>query len=1266
MPRSTAAAEALHDSDSPSTDEPLSGKMDGGKMDGGKIDRTRSASQVTSDETKSVAGTGKKRRSKSPRGTKGSPKRTSPKVGPVFGNDINAVPGKYRRLIPSANPHWESPRPVREGGPGGKYATSLVNEHEHNGEVSAHGEFQTQLSPTGGGGGQRGTTQAFFEEQLASLQTELRLSRQVADQRLKDLQDVKLKLVRVQTKNTNLKEGLFAVKKMGKSGQKELEDARSALKEKLSKIRRLKAKLKSRRTENKKQTKSVSSLSEKLAAANQQCSDFEDRFNTTVARNDEELRLLQDRVEASERHYGENLGYARRNLEGEKAETGKLKMALSNASDAAALYQRKLERVQLEVKSVQNAARAAADREKDEKQRMKRLWSDTVEKLESENSDLWQQLHFLEVALLEEDLERYNGPEVARGGGGRQVAAEARIVIGRSGSESGPGKRGQTSHKDARKARRRLQKHVNIQEEASKLAAKVRALEMKVVEGRQEQAVTAGRLDYAERRVHELLFELNIRDSNSGGGGDEDSGNKKKNKKNKKNSSGTASLARKRGIPSADGVGSEKGDIVASPSNNAKKQRGRARPAAHRPSKQPSGVKRTRKVGNRGRKLRQQGAKRIFSSNGKNDASAPAAKKSPGNFTKPVPKTSLTSSEQRPTREGKQQQQQQHTFGDVKSHPHFPTKEQLQDRLRKLRSQNKRMRSELAERDELLTQALGERRRLLESGSIQPHGEVHADLDRATRANQRLAARIAGVKQQWFEWQLEFRTELSIHGLFDESEAPHDGTNLTPSEMSRIIQRRVESLVKEDRNSLGNVVGGPRRQPQTNNPSVSPSMLIATPTLVERMSSDIIEGITVDRRDIICDRAVQISGCYVRMTVRRFVLQNGDTVYRISVYDPRECQGFSLNIDDDTAKGLYGNGGTTLESSDELYLVDTLIKRLVLSSVNGKRRLQLGTDRTVAVRGSDPEEEMARLMGTGTQKQELDRIKRDIKQGLEEVDGEVIDPKLVKGAIFTEVKQFNTPYGKQLLTVRLLDELGVDQNSGALVVYCSNQQDGRIRYRLVISRTTIDDLIPGGVDEQGSRRRLCRLILSQLIVKGGIMVLAPVVAEEDAGEEDNGGSGADNTLTTASAAVGVGSGPGAMIVAGDAAEGNIGSGTSSDVKEFVVDSEKDDVSSDEDYYGATKWETTEATTALRSHEVARDSMIGTEGDVDEDFEGDVEESHDGKKEAVVCASCGSSMFPGSVFCTECGAKIEEKNTAAKADTKHDSSSDSDDADFGWL
>eukprot|EP00946_MAST-07B_sp_MAST-7B-sp1_P004527 g4527.t1 len=691
---------------------------------------------------------------------------------------------------------------------------------------------------------------------------------------------------------------------------------------------RLKAKLKSRRIENKKQAKSISSLSGKLAAVKQQCIDFEQQLKATVSSNNDEMRLLQDRVEASERHYGEKLGYARRNLEGERAETEKLKLALSRAGEAAAFYKRKLEHVQIEVNSVKSVSQASLDKEKADKQRMRRLWVDTVEKLEKENADLWQQLHFLEVALLEEDLLRSGGSELVSGAAtlintrlNASSPQDLHSVTSRNAKEAprlGSGKRQVASQKDTRKARHRLQKQIHLQEEASRLASKVRALEMKVYEGRQEQAVTAGRLDFAERRVRELLSEIRRYDIG------------------KSDSSDRSGINGKIANP-------EKGIASIDLSPNGKKQRTIFRSAARK--KNASGLDR---------------------------------KGSPSKST------------------GK----------------------------------------------------------------------------------------------------------------------------------------------------------------------------------------------------------------------------------------------------------LYGKAGIPIQGSDETLFIDALIRRLVLSSVNGKRRLQLGKDRTVAVSGSDPEEEMARLMGTGTQKEELDRIKRDIKQGLEEVNGEVMDPNLVKAAIFTEVKRFDTPHGKQLLTVRLLDEFGTDQNGGSLVVYCSNQQDGRIRYRLVISRADINNLVPGGVTEQGSRRRLCRMILSQLAIKGGYMTLCPPVADPDVDQNSLSHSDSadeaplDDTTTDMTVDKHLLHNGGELDYEDDFDEIN---------DEFYSESSPGSLNTDTVIDSQEFVENTSKDVGEHAQAATKSTLEDDEDYSEEDFDGDSEDA--AEVDTVVCASCGNDLDPNSAFCLECGAKRGERSPAVAPESQ---------------
>ena len=426
-------------------------------------------------------------------------------------------------------------------------------------------------------------------------------------------------------------------------------------------------------------------------------------------------------------------------------------------------------------------------------------------------------------------------------------------------------------------------------------------------------------------------------------------------------------------------------------------------------------------------------------------------------------------------------------------HPYFPTKEQLTETVRKLRNSNKRLRAALANKERLLASTLEERRRLLDtvhaasSSTDESAPPIRSEEYIKTQKNiQRLTQRITAIKKEHLAWHVQFRTELSLYGLFDEEKLSHHGPNVTPQELASVVVNCVH-LAKNDILTA---------QPQQHFGQVS-------------MHDHIIEA-----------RGVELSGTYIKLTVSRDHNKDGTVVYQVSAYDPQACQEFQLKLPPEVMLSL-AVGNNNISSNDDGAMVNALVHRLILSSVNGQRQLQLGPDRTFAVRGSDPEEEMARLMGTGTQQQELDRIKRGIQMGLKEEEkdkdkdketrgeGEgrgIMELGLIKRAVFTEVKQFDrAKHGMQLLNVRLIDEL---DDNGTIVVYCTDPQDNRIRFRLVLTRRDIDDLVVGGVEGQ-SRRGLCRLIVAQLKISNEALVLdkeqdennEQKVKEEQEGEE---------------------------------------------------------------------------------------------------------------------------------------------------------------------
>jgi hypothetical protein len=940
------------------------------------------------------------------------------KKGP-FGDDINAVPGKYRRLIPNEHPHWESPRPVRKGGPGGKYATSIVPpaSSDFNNYQESSGEIDLKSPPSN-----KKRHRHLLEEHLVGLQKELRLAQQLADSRLKDLQKQKIELVRAQTEYSNLRTEASTLQASTKASENESIRLKQSLRDCQKSVRRLKNKLKSKESELNKRSRILSKTQTQLASVTQQRDDLIERININESSHTNAIQTLRDRMEAADRHYSEQLGYTKRELEDERSNSEKTKQNLIAAQAEIKTDKKNIERITKELNQERDAMQMAATREKGERKQWKRLWSDTVGKLHDENNSLWVQLQFMETALLEDELNRIKNIE-----NGDSVTQN----ITSSSTNRQP------SQKETRRARRLLQKHVEIQEDASQKASQVRVLEAQIVEARHEHAVMAGRLDFAETRVRELLSELRVQDHVERNGREDINMNESK----------PISDSNEKGHMRSNRFLKEKLTTIGSPQNQSSVAGLKLRTSnksAHRPSQQQKFRQKKRGQYQGGRRLKATSKLEHRQTPQRHQSTTPSKSASP---SIPSQTNKSSTSSYSGSTEGKVIIDESST-----AHPYFPTKEQLQEIIRKLRNANKKYRAALANKESLLKSTLEERRRLLEY--------FHAAPSKSQKSIQRLTKRIAAIKREALEWHIHFRTELSLFGLFDEDKVSHHGINITPKEMADVIFR----CAKLNSNKI-------------------------------EVKQDFDTLSTQDH--ILETRGIQLSGTYVKLTITLDNSKQNTHIYKISAYDPEACQEFKLDVTQENMMGLIEIDETNNENK-HISLANALVQRLILSSVNGQRQLEIGSDRTVAVHGSNPEEEMARLMGTGTQQQELDKIKRDIKMGLEEEEGEVMDMDLIKRAVFTEVKQFDRANdGMQLLNVRLIDDL---DEKGHIAVYCTDPQDNRVKFRLVLSRSDLNDLVIGGVDGQ-SRRGMCRLIIAQLKIKNGALSLIRERDEDESSDD---------------------------------------------------------------------------------------------------------------------------------------------------------------------
>ena len=98
----------------------------------------------------------------------------------------SGVPTSILKLRPTANPTWESPRPVREGGPGGKY-----REREKKKKSSAARKQTLLRARLSKKVSEKEVTVEDLQSELEEAKSSLRLTQQLAASRLSDAQFLK-------------------------------------------------------------------------------------------------------------------------------------------------------------------------------------------------------------------------------------------------------------------------------------------------------------------------------------------------------------------------------------------------------------------------------------------------------------------------------------------------------------------------------------------------------------------------------------------------------------------------------------------------------------------------------------------------------------------------------------------------------------------------------------------------------------------------------------------------------------------------------------------------------------------------------------------------------------------------------------------------------------------------------------------------------------------------------------------------------------------
>ena len=132
-------------------------------------------------------------------------------------------------------------------------------------------------------------------------------------------------------------------------------------------------------------------------------------------------------------------------------------------------------------------------------------------------------------------------------------------------------------------------------------------------------------------------------------------------------------------------------------------------------------------------------------------------------------------------------------------------------------------------------------------------------------------------------------------------------------------------------------------------------------------------------------------------------------------------------------------------------------------------------------------------MGTGTQEEEIEKIKLDAGMILPDETATYADTRLFSS---------NDPTGdsKEMLNVAIYD--CIDQTEPQLLVYCSDVGENVVRYQLTLEPSLLDTAVKDW--NKMPRRRLCRVVFNRLRVDSQNLVLSDQEEERaDNFDDDN-------------------------------------------------------------------------------------------------------------------------------------------------------------------
>ncbi len=386
----------------------------------------------------------------------------------------SGVPTSILKLRPTANPTWESPRPVREGGPGGKY-----REREKKKKSSAARKQTLLRARLSKKVSEKEVTVEDLQSELEEAKSSLRLTQQLAASRLSDAQFLKAENNKLIIKNKKLNEEVDELIDNEREARRKGRNASMNLKAKeklISKWKRKAEKVSAAYEEagNELRLMEKEFLVLKIERANAMSSQV-----IADEKREEIMSTADKKMEEMRANHDSKMSYLTRELEDARKKNVELERNLQKTEAEASALQAATHKMEIEVESHFQQAKQMSKVERGEMQVEKESWKKAMRALKAENKDLWQQLQFLETVLLKG--EQYDG-----------VTPDNMTLP--------PvfGVRGKNTN--------RHERDLLIQKATEQRETKVRDLEVSLTEEKTKTELLAGRLSFAEETVHMLML----------------------------------------------------------------------------------------------------------------------------------------------------------------------------------------------------------------------------------------------------------------------------------------------------------------------------------------------------------------------------------------------------------------------------------------------------------------------------------------------------------------------------------------------------------------------------------------------------------------------------------------------------------------------------------------------------------------------------------------------------------------------------------------